>query len=240
MGLRLVEKKGRAGNAARDQDRLEGVKRGEAENVVKGRKGAKEGNAGESSGGKGRVGGSGAGGSGPGAVKREPADPRYTYMSSDDDDDDDDQEGPRVDIERINLVSSDEEEEGEDGKTRDGTKWGLKPVRLDRREHRERGVGVSTEATDTGIAKGRRRSSATKDDGLSVASEHVKAERGGKGRERAKDVQFLRDERRWRGVYQDDEEEGGISSMFRASYLHLCRFQTHSDRRSQIRADQRR
>ena len=227
MGLRLVEKKGRAGNAARDQDRVEGVKRGEAEKVVKGRKRAKEGNAGESSGGKGR-----AGGSAPGPVKREPADPRYTYMSSDDDDDDDDLEGPRVDIEQINLVNSDEEEEGEDGKTRDGTKWGLKPVRLDRREHRERGVGVSTEATDTGAVKGRRRSSATKDDGLPVSSEPVKAERGGKGRERPKDVQFLRDERRWRGVYQDDEEEGEVSSMSRASYHYLCKFPSHTDRRS--------
>lgn len=147
-------------------------------------------------------------------VKSEHRDPRYGSS----DEDGEDEEGPRVDIERINLISDDEGDEDAERGRGNGTarsNWGLKPVRLDRKEHRERGVGVSTDTSSTGTAKSRRKSGveASDDDSLFIPLEYLPEGSKGKGKERNRDVQFLRDERRWRGVYQDDDADTAAPSM---------------------------
>ena len=65
---------------------------------------------------------------------------------------DDDDDTPRVDIEHINVQSDSEEDvvvtgvkSLNKGKWKTSNKGGLKPIRLDRREHKERGTIVNTE-----------------------------------------------------------------------------------------------
>ncbi|KAI9810574.1 MAG: hypothetical protein M1832_001235 [Thelocarpon impressellum] len=118
------------------------------------------------------------------------------FISSDEDDDD---EGPRMDIERINLVSGDEDEVGGQERAQGQSSRGLRPIRLDRREHKERAVAVKVETGSKAPAK-RKATDPRDEESLFVPDdEPVTGQRG-------KDVEFLRDERRFRGVYQDDAD----------------------------------
>ncbi|KAI4129525.1 MAG: hypothetical protein LQ347_003740, partial [Umbilicaria vellea] len=126
--------------------------------------------------------------------------------------------GPRVNIEHINLVSA-EESDGEletnKGKERaksvSAPRWAMKPVRLDRHEHHERPVGVSTEASSKTSAELRKKAR-EKDEAegslfMEVEEEEpvtVKKEKN-KGSTKSKDVEFVRNERKWKGVYQDSD-----------------------------------
>ncbi|KAI9671486.1 MAG: hypothetical protein M1817_003537 [Caeruleum heppii] len=133
-------------------------------------------------------------------------------------------EGPRVDIEHINLVSDDDDQD-EDEKKELGGSWGLRPIRLERREHVERGVGVNTEASSKRPNELRRHGSGGRrgEDGVDVISDPATERRTskGKGKEKEIDVEFVRDERRWRGVYEDDDakvkpepQDDGPSALF--------------------------
>ncbi|MCJ1464384.1 hypothetical protein MMC07_002997 [Pseudocyphellaria aurata] len=143
-----------------------------------------------------------------------------TYISSDEEPDL--TEGPRVNIEHINLLS-DGDTDGEKPKAvnQDQGKevdmeaklpsWSLKPIRIDRHEHVERVIGVNTDASSLTSAELRRRAKEKGDaeGSLFLPDEDepeilrtVKA----KGKSKLKDVEFVRDERRWKGVYQDDED----------------------------------
>ena len=126
--------------------------------------------------------------------------------------------GPRVNIEHISLVS-DEDSDGEletnKGKERaksvSSPGWAMKPVRLDRHEHHERSVGVSTEASSKTSAELRKKAR-EKDEAegsLFMDAEEeepvtVKKEKN-KGSTKSKDVEFVRNERKWKGVYQDSD-----------------------------------
>ena len=133
---------------------------------------------------------------------------------------DDDLIGPRINIEYINLVS-DESSEAEpsttNGKERQRSlrppRWNLKPIRLDRHEHIERHVGVNMDASFMTSAQLRQRAKERADaEGnlfLSDEEEDEVAEtKSKKPKSKGKDVEFLRDERRWRGVYQDEDDTG--------------------------------
>ncbi|KAL8971099.1 MAG: hypothetical protein Q9183_001212 [Haloplaca sp. 2 TL-2023] len=132
----------------------------------------------------------------------------------------------KINIERINLVSDDElsgsgSDANEKGKSkeRDRTPRSLgsslmRPIRIDRHEHVERVVGVNTEASSAASAKIRKRAKAkgmTQED-LSLhqgADLRVNGTGKSKGKRRGRDVEFIKNERIWQGVYQDDEDVDG-------------------------------
>ena len=145
------------------------------------------------------------------------------YLSSDDDTEAG--EIPRVNIEHIDLVSDEEEDEepptGLDGgrsrrraqgmKASSGT---LKPVRIGRKEHIERAVGVNTDASSVTSAELRRRA---KERGEAEGSlflpqdDEIEPVRPGRPKKvRPRDLEFVRDERRWKGVYQSDEDDENV------------------------------
>ena len=143
---------------------------------------------------------------------------RQGYAS---DDDFDDAEGPRVNIEHINLISDEDSQEEQPEKPtqhqhkrpgRDANVHvsGLKPVRIDRHEHVERSVGVNTEASSTTMADVRRKAKerALAEGGLFLSDDDAEAGKSSKskGKGKAKDVEFVKDERKWQGVYPEDED----------------------------------
>ncbi|KAI9816879.1 MAG: hypothetical protein M1827_001524 [Pycnora praestabilis] len=144
------------------------------------------------------------------AVKSEYEDPMY--ISSDEDEIT--TEGPRMDIEQINLVSDEEDEEDpimSKGKGRakasGALMGGLKPIRIDRREHVERSMGVNTEASSTVSSDLRSKGKLENNvGGLFIPSDEPEIPRR-KGKERRKDVEFVKNERKWQGVYQDEDED---------------------------------
>lgn len=141
-----------------------------------------------------------------------------TFASSDDESDI--AEGPRVNIEHINLISDDEaiEEEleqidqikaslVESEKKVPGPS--LKPIRVDRHEHVERAVGGNVDLSSMTSAQLRRRARERQEAEGSLFLSDGSPPRGTvhvvKSKSKTKDVEFVRDERRWKGVYQDEE-----------------------------------
>ena len=136
------------------------------------------------------------------------------------DDEPDIAEGPRVNIEHINLISDDESGE-EDSKVFNQHQGGLmgsdkkvhslnlRPVRVDRHEHVERAIGGSMDLGSLTSAELRRRAQQRQDaEGSLFISDDVSEAglaRSANGKPKVKDVEFIRDERRWKGVYQDEE-----------------------------------
>lgn len=157
------------------------------------------------------------------AFKREEERPMH-YSS---DSEPDVAEGPRVNIEHINLIS-DEDTDGEQPEVTNQDKgkeheveikkenkipgWTLKPVRIDRLEHVERAAGVVvTDPNSMTSTELRRRATERADaQGSLFISDDEEPQPGktapkAKAVKKPKDVEFVRDERRWKGVYQDDE-----------------------------------
>ena len=139
--------------------------------------------------------------------------------------------GERVNIEdisTINLISSEDEDEDEDeepfqrshtskGKRREATPRGpsgnLMPVRIQRQEHVERSIGVNTDASSLTSAELRRRAkNRAEAEGSLFLPEEEEVDDSSltkpKFKRKPKDVEFVRNERRWKGVYQDEEDEG--------------------------------
>lgn len=155
-------------------------------------------------------------------VKKEDQAP--TYVSSEGEFDS--EGGKKVDIERINLVTSSEDSDDEalirsevsKGKQRQRTAHiaynTLRPVRIQRQEHVERAVGVNTDASSLTSAELRRRAKERAEAGGSLFMPEDEAEiiaaPKAKNRRKPKDVEFVRDERRWKGVYQDEDGKEGI------------------------------
>ena len=146
-----------------------------------------------------------------------------TYCSSEGELDSD--EGERVNIEdinTINLVSSEDEDEEpfqpsrvSKGKRREATprvaSSNLMPVRIQRQEHVERAVGVNTDASSLTSAELRRRAKSRAEAGGSLFlpeedEANVLSAAKPKVKSKPKDVQFVRHERKWKGVYQDDDD----------------------------------
>ncbi len=158
-------------------------------------------------------------------VKKEDQGP--TYISSEGELDSDGGERVNIeDINTINLVSS--EDEGEEpvqqsstskGKRRETTPRvpgsNLMPVRIQRQEHVERAVGVNTDASSLTSAELRRRAKNRADAGGSLFlpeedEADVTSATKPKIKRKPKDVEFIRNERKWKGVYQDEEDKEGI------------------------------
>ncbi|MCJ1477251.1 hypothetical protein MMC13_005922 [Lambiella insularis] len=136
------------------------------------------------------------------------------YISSDDDVDE--FEGPRINIEHINLISDDDSEEAPTttkGKEKERLPrqpaLNLQPVRLDRHEHVERHVGVNTDVGSTHTWQDvNQKAEADLIHSLSQAAGGDKGKtQAKKVRSKGKDVEFVRNERRWKGVYQDDQDD---------------------------------
>ena len=135
----------------------------------------------------------------------------------------DDDPAPRVNIEHINLVSDEEDDEPANrseiakGKQRENTPrmpaWQLRPVRLQRLAHVERRVGVNTDASSLTSAQLRRRAKERQNaDGPLFlpeddATDVVLGNAGGRGRGKGRDVEFVRGRKKWKGVWQGDEED---------------------------------
>lgn len=157
------------------------------------------------------------------AFKRE--EERPTLYSSDSEPDV--AEGPRVNIEHINLISDDDtdgeqleashlnkgkEYEVEIKKETKIPGWILKPVRIDRLEHVERTAGVLATGPNSITSTELRRRAKERADAqgsLFISDDEepqpAKATPKAKAVKKPKDVEFVRDERRWKGVYQEDE-----------------------------------
>ena len=150
-----------------------------------------------------------------------------TYIPSEDELDS--EGGKRVnidDISTINLISSEDEDEDDEpvlqsglskGKRRDATprvpSSNLMPVRIQRQEHVERVAGVNTDASSLTSAELRRRAkNRAEAEGTLFLSEPEDADvfstTKPKLRRKAKDVEFVRNERKWKGVYQDEDDSG--------------------------------
>lgn len=160
----------------------------------------------------------------PSSTKKRPAIKEeghaQAYVSSDDEPDT--VEGPRINIEHINLISDDEtgDETNDFSKMSEGIgqskepkipNWSLKPIRVDRHEHVDRAVGVNTDPSSLTSAELRRKAKERGEAEGSLfldgdeESAVIKPEKLS-GWKKPKDVEFLRDERRWKGVYQDEED----------------------------------
>ena len=143
-----------------------------------------------------------------------------SYVSSDEDEPDL-AEGPKVNIEHINLISDEDSDNEKVGvqhlangsgllKDLKAPTWTLKPIRIDRHEHIERTVGVNINASSLSSAELRKRARerGAAEGSLFIGSdEEIVIDQNAKAKVRArpKDVEFVRDERRWKGVYQDDD-----------------------------------
>lgn len=133
--------------------------------------------------------------------------------------------GKRIPIEQISLVtpeqSSDEDVSATDkGKGKERSKTpnppsgsSMRPVFIKRHEHQQRTVGVNTEPATATSAELRKRAKATgapmsdlplpKDIGFRENA----AKAITKKKTKPSDVEFIKDERKWQGVYQDEDEE---------------------------------
>lgn len=145
-----------------------------------------------------------------------------TYVSSEGELDSDGGNKKKKNIERINLISSDEDDEDEEfpqsevakGKQRERTPHMptnlLRPIRIQRQEHVERSIGVNTDASSLTSAELRRRAIERHEAGGSLLQTDDVAEivpsPKPKTRRKPKDVEFVRDERKWKGVYQDEDD----------------------------------
>lgn len=155
------------------------------------------------------------------AIKQEERGP--TYISSDEESDA--TEGPRVNIEHINLISDDDTDTEKPEASNHDTRiepekenkipaWNLKPIRIDRHEHVERAVAVAinTDASSLTSAELRRKAKERGDaEGSLFLADNDEPEVSKtskvKRRSKPKDIEFLRNERRWKGVYQDDDDQ---------------------------------
>ena len=153
-------------------------------------------------------------------VKKE--DQVATYVSSEGELDSDGGK-KKKNIERINLISSDEDDEEEEisrsevarGKQRERSPHIpnnlLRPVRIQRQEHVERSVGVNTDASSLTSAELRRRAVERHETGGSLFQSEDEAviltTPKAKTRRKPKDVEFVRDERKWKGVYQEEDDK---------------------------------
>ncbi|MCJ1236653.1 hypothetical protein MMC14_004635 [Varicellaria rhodocarpa] len=123
--------------------------------------------------------------------------------------------GAYVDIEHISLISDDDEHDEDPvsskGKGREkGLKvpgWVIRPIRLQRHEHVERQTKVSTDPSSAISAELRRKQEEKEDEVVSKESE--KTVSGQKNvKSKLKDVKIIKEERPWKGVYNDEQDQG--------------------------------
>ncbi|KAI4760316.1 hypothetical protein E4T52_06769 [Aureobasidium sp. EXF-3400] len=164
------------------------------------------------SGGGGYSGGSGGGGSSSGGgprIKSEGGSHSYAnvggiedggYISSDLDEAD---EGPRKDIDFINLLSDDEQDTAT-------TNAGMAPIRVNRVEHRERERPVAADASKSKAAitdLSHTSTGAASADTATTKERTASPELVRSKQPRAKEVQVVRSERKWKGAWEDSSDD---------------------------------
>ncbi|MCJ1247721.1 hypothetical protein MMC30_004936 [Trapelia coarctata] len=153
-----------------------------------------------------------------GGSKRTARQPKETKIKIEDgpnwisSDDGDEMEGPRINIEHINLISdesSDEETSKGKGKAREKSirpaGWNLKPIRLDRQEHVERNAGANFGLTSDQL-KQQNKERAGQQGSLFVSDDEGTKSQPKKPKSKGKDIEFISDKRKWKGVYQDEDD----------------------------------
>jgi DNA-directed RNA polymerase III subunit RPC4 len=132
-----------------------------------------------------------------------------SWVSSDDGDD---MDGPRINIEHINLISDESSDEATPkgkGKAREKSirpaGWNLKPIRLDRQEHVERTAGASFGLTSDQLRQ-KNKERVGQQGPLFVSDDEGTKSQPKKTRSKGKDVEFLSDKRKWKGVYRDEDD----------------------------------
>lgn len=126
-------------------------------------------------------------------------------MSSGDDDDDEDAEFPRKDIDLIEISSDEEIPDPSASKERAQRVHGpsmLLPVRIGRREHLERVVGINTEASSEASAQILQQAEA------SGSEVKVETDEGAtrKGKKKVKDLEITGVRKPYKGMWQDGDE----------------------------------
>jgi DNA-directed RNA polymerase III subunit RPC4 len=117
------------------------------------------------------------------------------HISSDDDDNDDTAAFPRMDVDTIHI-SSDEDEAAPQKNERSI------PVRIRRQEHKERVVGINTEASSEGAAMIRQKAEETGNN----PAEDVLQRTVNKGKGKTKDLEITGERKQYKGVWQDSED----------------------------------
>jgi len=112
----------------------------------------------------------------------------------------------RKNIEYINLSSEEEDDDEYDSKDRVMHRsGGLMPVRLKRTAHVDRIVGINTEASSAAAAKIAKQIEARLEDGEASSLQEAMTTTTKQGKARAKDIEYLGAERKWKGVYDENE-----------------------------------
>ncbi|CAD0052544.1 unnamed protein product [Aureobasidium pullulans] len=151
-------------------------------------------------------GGGGGGGSGGGPRIKSEGGPSYGgvtvedggYISSDLDEAD---EGPRKDIDFINLADDDDEDTS-------ATNANMAPIRVNRVEHREREKPVASDATKSKAAIERKASIVeAQAEGDITMTDRPASPEVTRGKQRAKEVQVVRTERKWKGAWEDSSDD---------------------------------
>ncbi|CAF9938319.1 MAG: hypothetical protein HETSPECPRED_001033 [Heterodermia speciosa] len=153
-------------------------------------------------------------------IKKEPG---LTDDTSSSESEYDGEKGRRINIEEIDLVSTDEDGGDEDLDSNRKERatllkvWNPKPVRFHREEHVERAVGVNTDPTTLTSAELRRRAKERQNAQGSIflgsGDDAIVSTTKAKGRGKTKDVEFIENKRKWKGVYQDDDDTEGFAKV---------------------------
>ncbi|CAN9238761.1 unnamed protein product [Alternaria alternata] len=142
-----------------------------------------------------RSGGGGGGGSGGGSsIKREDG----GLVSSDDEDLAD---IPRRDIDLIEISSDEDETKAKSAPSQRGPRTAL-PVRIGRKEHQERTIGINTEASSETSAKILEQAESSGQSPKNVASEQTSR----KPKNKSKDVEITGSRKQFKGVWHDSED----------------------------------
>ncbi|KAI4167090.1 MAG: hypothetical protein LQ343_007494 [Gyalolechia ehrenbergii] len=132
--------------------------------------------------------------------------------------------GRGINIENINLIDDPESSDGaaatgDEGKgkgksstPRASSSSFMRPIRLARHEHVQRSIGVNTDPSSVTSAELRRQAKARGDAQGSLFLPEDADPRDDKvtklkKKARSRDVEFIKNERKWQGVYQDEEDE---------------------------------
>jgi DNA-directed RNA polymerase III subunit RPC4 len=122
------------------------------------------------------------------------------HNSSEDEDDEDQVE--RRNIDEMIVISSDDEQTG--ASNRVPKSHGLLPVRIGRREHQDRVIGINTEASSAASAKILQQAEAS-GKAIKVEADAV-VPRKSKGKGKAKDVEITGERRPYKGMWQDADD----------------------------------
>ncbi|KAF2803203.1 uncharacterized protein BDZ99DRAFT_468532 [Mytilinidion resinicola] len=133
-------------------------------------------------------------------IKKEKTTQDGGYVSSDDDDG---EFGPRLDIDAIDISSGDEAGDLE-GKPRESSvPHALMPIRIPRREHQDRVIGINTEASNATSAKVAKQAA---EKGASTTDETTESATR-KGKAKAKDVEITEVRKPYKGMWQDSDDK---------------------------------